>query len=280
MRQLNFFWIVILLYAGLWAQDSIRVGISNRYGDMGRTEAAFEKTMEALNLNSQLHWKLKIYPKEEDLIPALENREIQLIKMSPLIYALQKQQIPIKAVAISLNETGSPHYTAVIVTYKKSKITSLQQIKGKKIAFGSKFSSSSFLIPVLYLERIGIPLSDLDYQFLGAQTKILLALQKGEADVGAVTSDLLKNVRPGTFRILYRSEPIPGSPMVVSKSLPQGIVDAITEDLKIYNRMIRNEPELQSAIESDFKYGFSVEVNENIFDPLRLAYKKILPKIQ
>ena len=280
MRLLKLVLVLSFLYTAILAQDSISVGISNRYGDLKRTQTAFAKTIEALNQNSKLKWKLKIYNKEEDLIPALEKQEIQIIKMSPLTYALKKQSTPIKAIAISLNKTGSPHYTSTIVVYKKSDITNLQQLKGKKIAFGSKYSTSSFLVAASYLERIGIKLSDIDYKFLGAQPKILLGIQKGEFDAGAVISDLLNNARPGTFRVLHRSEPIPGSPIIVSKKLPQGLVDSIKKDLRKFNRYMNNNPDIQSQIEGDFKYGFTLEVNENIFDPLRLAYKKILPKIK
>ena len=278
--KIYFLILVFCINTVLWSQETIYVGISNRYGNLEKTKSAFTATFDALNKNSKLKWEIKIYNNDEDLLPALQNKEVQLIKMGPLSYALEKQKSPIQAIAVSLNEKGSPYYYSVIVVHKKSTITSLNQLKDKKVAFGSKYSTSSFLIPALYLERIGINLSDIKYSFLGAQPKILMSLINGKNDAGAVIADLLNNVKPGTFKILHRSEPIPGSPVVIAKELPQGTVDAITKDINSFNRYIRSNTDIQSGIEADFRYGFSLEVNETNFDPLRLAYKKLLPKIK
>ena len=73
-------------------------------------------------------------------------------------------------------------------------------------------------------------MSDIKYSFLGAQPKILMSLLNGKNDAGAVIADLLDNIKPGTFKILHRSEPIPGSPVVI-ETLPTtyylfGLVDA------------------------------------------------------
>ena len=217
---------------------------------------------------------------DNELLPALESGEVHIIIMGSLTYALDKQTSGIKVLGISLNENNQPVYHSAIIVHKKSTITNLQELKGKKIAFGSRFSTSSFLIPALYLDRIGISLSDIQYEFVGTQERILLGLLNYQYDAGAVIVDMIRKAKPGTFKILYKSDPIPGSPLVILKSRDKGFQENIINDLSRLRHYLKNHPQMIPFIEIDFRYGFSYEVNENIFDPLRLAYKRISPKIQ
>ncbi len=270
----------IILIKGLLAQETMILGLPNRTNNPEKSMKLFQLVIDILNKNSKFTWQLEIYENDEELMNALVKNKVNIIKTGALFYSIQKQKHNIQAIAVSLNKNNLPYYTSSIVVYKKSPIKNLMEVKNKKFAFGSKYSSSLFLVAALYMEKIGIPLRELDYAFLGKQSKILLSLQKGVYDAGAVITDLLNNVRPGTFKELYRSDPIPGSPFIINKTMPKGKVEKLLEDLQNYTRYVKNHPDEVINLSGDFRFGFTIEVNENRFEPLRMAYKNMLPKIK
>ncbi len=269
--------ILIYLFSTVFSQNqaNIILGVDNRYGDEEKTRQAFQRILDIINETSEVKWQLKVYKNQTDLLEGLKKKEVTIIKMSPLVYSIHKTDAPITAIAVSQNKLKKPFYRSVIFAYRKSSVTSIDELKGKKIAFGSRFSASSFLIPVLYLTKIGFSLNDLQYDFLGSQVKIVLKCMNLEYDVGAVREDLLWKLRPGSYRILYKSEPIPESPLVIRRDAPLKIKTLIKQSLLSFNQKIQSSPDLQKKIESDFRYGFSFDFSEEMFIPLRLAYKKI-----
>lgn len=266
--------LLILMITSLLGQQTIYLGVDNRYGDYEKTRKAFQPIIHILDSLSKNTWKLKVYKDQTSLLEGLVKDEVHIIKMSPLVYSIRKLEQPIIAVALGKNKKGQPYYYSAIVAYKRSSVSSLVDLKGKRIAFGSRFSSSSFLIPLLYLEKMGISLEDLHYDFVGSQVQIVLKLMNLEYDAGAIRSDLLDKVRPGSFKILYLSDPIPESPLVIKKNQKSKLYPMLKEDLTAFNLYLETHPSILKNIESDFRYGFIFDFDDEMFTPLRLAFLK------
>ena len=95
---------------------------------------------------------------------------------------------------------GAPDYYSVFFARKNSGINSLEDLKGKKIAFEDPGSATAYFMPVHVLEKAGLNLVELSspridppadkigYVFAGAELNISIWVHKGLADAGAFSN--------------------------------------------------------------------------------------------
>ena len=128
--------------------------------------------------------------------------------------------------------TGRPWYRAAIVVKTDSPIKNLSDLRGKKIAFVDKSSTSGYLIPAIAFQELQI-LPKYDFAeiiYAGTHSKSLRALQKGEVDAAATNipfymkSQKLGKLNPDEFRTIWESDSIPQVPVVISQKLPKELV--------------------------------------------------------
>jgi phosphonate transport system substrate-binding protein len=74
-------------------------------------------------------------------------------------------------------------YKAQFIARSESKINSLQDINGKKIAYGDPSSTSGFVLPSIMLDEMGI--KPKESFFAGRHDNVITAVYRGQADVGA-----------------------------------------------------------------------------------------------
>ncbi|RUR72231.1 phosphate/phosphite/phosphonate ABC transporter substrate-binding protein [Chlorogloeopsis fritschii PCC 9212] len=123
--------------------------------------------------------------------------------------------------------TGRPWYRAAIIVNKNSTIKTLQDLKGKRVAFVSKSSTSGYLMPLAALTKLGIkPERDFTQViFPGTHAKTEAMLEDGLVDAVAtnipsyIKRQTIGRLTPENSRILWESAPVPHSPMLVSKKL-------------------------------------------------------------
>lgn len=113
---------------------------------------------------------------------------------------------------------GSDTYAGVIVT-ANPKITSISQLKGKKIAFADRNSTSGFIFPLGLLAANGIKMTDFQYEFLIGHDNVVLNVEKGNYDAGACFegADVRYRSNPDVnLRVLAKTDPIFNEPIAVS----------------------------------------------------------------
>lgn len=123
--------------------------------------------------------------------------------------------------------TGRPWYRAAIVVKVDSNIKTLKQLKGKRVAFVNKSSTSGYLMPFSALNELGINPKREFKQVIypGTHAKTLEALKNGDIDAAATNipyylkQQKIGKLKPEEFRVIWKSAPIPPSLIVVSKKL-------------------------------------------------------------
>ena len=133
--------------------------------------------------------------------------------------------------------TGRAWYRAAIIVKSDSNIKTLHQLINKRFAFVNKYSTSGYLMPFTALNELGIH-PEQDFKkvvYPGTHTKTLAALENGDIDAAATNityyheQQKMGKLKPEKFRVIWESEPIPPSLIVVSKKIP---IDSIKQ-LKI-----------------------------------------------
>lgn len=133
--------------------------------------------------------------------------------------------------------TARPWYRACIIVDADSPIKTLQDLKGKRVAFVSRSSTSGYLMPLVALKQLGIdPERDFAQTIFGStHTKTEAMLEDGVVDAIATNMpsytkrQTLGKLTPQNSRVLWQSAPVPHSPLLVSTDLPPEVVEKLKE---------------------------------------------------
>ena len=161
-------------------------------------------------------------------IEAMRAGRLEIGVYGAFSYVLAHQMAGAEAVAGYANAEGKPStYTASIVTWPGSGITSLKDIVGKSFAFSDPASTSGHLIPAYGLRKNGIdPDRDIRPMYTGTHTASFEALRNHKVLVGEMNSTVISAATvQGIYHAddyvrLWLSDPIPGGPFTVRGNLP------------------------------------------------------------
>ncbi|MGG6269347.1 phosphate/phosphite/phosphonate ABC transporter substrate-binding protein [Leptolyngbya sp. AN03gr2] len=130
--------------------------------------------------------------------------------------------------------TTRPWYRACIVVPANSPIKTLTDLKGKRVAFVSRSSTSGYLMPLAALRKLGIePEQDFAATLFGGtheQTQTLLSTQADAIATNLASYTHWKKQNKSAARnsrVIWQSEPFPHSPVLVSETLPPELIDQL-----------------------------------------------------
>ena len=189
----------------------------------------------------------------------------------PFSSLLAQKQSNAKPILTSKGKTGKPGYTAELYVRKDSGIKSLQDVKGKKVAFVDPSSSSGYIYPGAMLVEAGLNLDkDISYQFSGGHDKSLQLLLNKDVDVIA-TFDGVEDRYAKDFpqaktdiQKLATSDMIPGVMVTVSSKMDKELQDKLEKAL----RDIENDPKMKELFTKMFSITGFTDVDQD-------AYKKV-----
>ncbi len=173
-------------------------------------------------------------------IEAMRAERIELGVYGAFSYVLAHKVAGAEAVAGYANPEGKPStYTASIVTWPGTGITSLKDIVGKSFAFSDPASTSGHLIPAYGLRKNGIdPDHNIKPVYTGTHTASFEAIRNHKVLVGEMNSTVISAAtvqgiyRPDDYVRLWLSDPIPGGPFAVRGNLPPGFKARLTQALQ------------------------------------------------
>jgi len=150
----------------------------------------------------------------------------------------------VSPVLTTVQTDGSTGYYSIMVARKDSGISSIADLKGKKLGFADPDSTSGYLVPNVTLpEVIGMPVKEYfgSTGFGGGHENLVLEVLKGTFDAGTTwgsgvgefkdgytSGNLRKMVEKGLLNMddlveLWKSPLIPNGPIVVRNALPEDI---------------------------------------------------------
>jgi phosphonate transport system substrate-binding protein len=161
-------------------------------------------------------------------VEAMRAKHIDMAWFGPFSYVIAANVAGAEAIANGVKEsTGSSTYKSIIVTNINSGIKTLDDLKGKSFAFVDPASTSGNLIPrKMLIENDIDPDNDFSTSYYaGTHNAVLYAVANGKVDAGATGDNVYdRMVEAGEIDsesniIIYKSKPIPGSPIVVRGDL-------------------------------------------------------------
>ena len=240
--------------------DEFRIGIlggENAQDRMNSNECLRTKIEDALGVPTKL-----FAPADYNgVIQGLLGGTIDLSLMGPSSYAAVYIADPaaVTPILVKVNVDGTTGYYSVGFARIDSGVKSLADLKGKVFGFGDPNSTSGYLIPSVEIPTlIGTTMESGDYfgevKFTGGHEQTIVAVNNGDVDAGVTWTDGQGNWEDGyTFGALrkavdaglvdmndmveiWRSNLIPGEPVVLRNALPDdvratvtGIIDTLGE---------------------------------------------------
>ena len=165
-----------------------------------------------------LDWVL--YSDYDALVDAFVNGEIDLAWNGPLSYVKIKRRLNDPCQVVAMRDVDV-NFITHFITHPSSDIATVEDLKGKRFAFGSRGSVEAGFLAYYFLKQVGInPRSDLavctfhDQRQPGSlsdERDVIERVQKREYDAGAVCQSTLQwldkegSLRKDSVRILWSS---------------------------------------------------------------------------
>jgi phosphate/phosphite/phosphonate ABC transporter binding protein len=237
-----------------WGHESTRIGFKQLAKHLGN----------AANNNVALII-LKDY---ESLIKRTMAGEVDIGFYGPTLYVATKEAYPeLRCLATSIwKTTGKPIYYSYLITRRGSGLLSLESLKGKSFAFGSKKSTGGYMYPMAWMKENNLNPEKYfkSVEFLGSHNNVLDAVAAGRVDAGSVSpGPLAKKTKEygNVFNRLRKFGPIPSSVVAVGNKMPDGTIKKIVEALTTL-------PPAVTDVEQFDHIGFKV-ISDASYDQLR-----------
>lgn len=132
-----------------------------------------------------------------------------------------------------LNTKNKAEYQSVLITAPGSPIQSIQELRGKRFAFGSKTSTQGHLIPKIILAQHDITLEDLkSYDWTGSHRNCANEVAAGNFDVGGIQDTLgFELAKAGIVKIMFTSKFYPSSGIAANKDIPPEVLATVKQAL-------------------------------------------------
>jgi phosphonate transport system substrate-binding protein len=191
------------------------------------------------------------------VIEALRAKKVHVAYMSPFSYVLASQAHDITPIA-TMGEGGKAHmYHSIIFTNYGTHLNSMDDVKARAknltLCFADPASTSGHLIPRAYMVTIGLNPDSAFKQtiFAGSHPASILSVVSGKIDVGCSAKEygtdlLIENgeLKAGQIKILWQSDPIVSSPIVVRNDLNKALAKKIQN---LYLHMAKDAPDVFAA---------------------------------
>lgn len=194
------------------------------------TRADFEPTFAAVSSWTGLQFEIRVGQSYNAVVEAMCNGAADVAFFGPASYIQAQRRGCAELLAVAV-EGGESVYYAGVFAAADTPISSLDDLKGKRVAFGDINSTSSFLVPMAMFLHAGIdPIKDLaSVRLTGSHANSLGALVQGQVDAASLSFDSFQKamdqgfVDPRAFKVVARSSPIPNPPIGMNTDLPEDI---------------------------------------------------------
>jgi phosphate/phosphite/phosphonate ABC transporter binding protein len=158
---------------------------------------------------------------------------------------------------------------SVLVAKGNSGIGKVVEVKGRRLALGSRQSSFSYLIPLAMLHDVGIGIQDFaSVDYLQQEDSVALSVLIGNHDVGALSEYVAKKYTDDGLVIIKSSEAIPQFVLCSSRKLPPDMREFIIKDLVSLSHG-------QGLPAVDERIGGFVAAEDRDFDVVRAMIKEL-----
>ena len=288
--QVGFIWaLAVVTMMGCDSQDTKEIDLSERIDDAelarmapkhddnvlyfgfdlrgspeedARQYLPFLKYMEEA---TGLHFELRFTPKDGAIVDNLGKGVIQFAAVGAYTYILAHARYGVLPLVHGLNAEGRAEYQSVIIVAPDSPIRKIEELRGKRFAFGSVTSTQGHLIPRILLAEHGMLLDDLaGYEHTGSHQNCANAVAAGLFDAGGMQDILGRRLaKEELVRIIHTSEFYPSSGIAANRDVPPEVIEKVKRALIDFKPKGKDAEGLYHWDRTEMASGFSEAHNED-----------------
>jgi phosphonate transport system substrate-binding protein len=252
-----FFVVALLLALGPRTEAQVKQGVALKTLALGlvfqgapqpvaeRFRPLVEYTGRKLAPAGEIKSTVVVAPSAAELIRLLEAKSVDFYLESPFpTYIINRSGTA--NLLLRRWKSGMTEYRGILFTTKESRISRLEELRGKMIAFEDAGSTSGYFLPKLLLFHKGFSLvekpnfaakvstREIGYVFADGDKNVVNLVVQGKVAAGAISNDdyaSLDDKNKAHFSILAETDTLPRHLVSVQRGLPQPIVQRLKEIL-------------------------------------------------
>jgi len=210
--------------------------------DTRKLIASGEKLAELLRKYTGLTFEVTVPTSYAAVVSAMGAGKVDVGWLSPLPYVIAHDQYGVQVVLRTIRD-NSDKYWSFIIARTDTGINKLEDLKGKRFAYGDPVSTSGCLYARELIRSKGYDPDKFFSQviYAGAHDKVVMAVYNKQVDGGAIyggvvsdarekVADTIKDVMRKT-KVIAKSAPIPNDTVSVRKGFPQKLTKKLVEGL-------------------------------------------------
>ena len=245
----------------------VRVGVISRYAPT-LTYDRYQPLMDYLTARGSYRYELRLSATYEDAAQQLDRGEVAASFFGTWIYARLGLRLGLEPMLAPRNEEGGTTFHAALIVPTASRISGVADLAGRRVALPSRSSFAGNWLAAQALPAVGLSLADLDsvHHFEFHQTVVHRVLA-GQFDAGVVREAVAQEFAGQGIRVIARSGPFPGPPLVVHAGSPQPAVAEMTRLLLALDPRRPGDAVLLRGWAREFAQGF-VAVDRGTYEPV------------
>jgi phosphate/phosphite/phosphonate ABC transporter binding protein len=258
--------------------ELIRFGVTPYVGTELVTRQ-FEPILAHLARETGLSFTMVMASDYKDLLRLLLDGRVDVASLSPLLYveALEKQPC-IRLLATQVS-AGATYYSSYILVLEDSPFESVEDLEGRRFAFGSSSSASGYLFPLTFLLDRGIGPDRFFGEVVYARDHLdaLRMLLARRVDAVATFARVLQPARSagldvGNLRVLAVAGRVPFDAMVAREGLHPETASRVQKAILQLNSATR---EGRSVLAGVIELGGWVVSEDSFYEPVRERLRKV-----
>jgi phosphonate transport system substrate-binding protein len=224
-----------------------------------------EQSLAQLGIHKRVH--LKIYSSYPQAIDALANGEVDFVRYGPVSYIQSKKKNQnIRLLAMESN-AGKKTFNGVIAVPVDSPVHSLEDLRGRRLAFGGRSSTTGRYLSQAALVEAGFTQKDFaEVAYLGRHDKVAFAVASGNYAAGAMNENTFNKYKEEKgLRSILQFDCVT-KPWAAREGLDASIYDALRQIL-----LELDTPELLKPLKRDGLLPADDSEYDGIRQAMRLA---------
>lgn len=222
-------------------------------------------------LESQTGYRFKLFftPKTSNIIEELGSNRVQFAAIGAISFLAANARYRAIPLTRGINLQGNAQYQSILVVGPNSRIKTVADLKGKRLAFGDRTSTQGHLIPRIILSKHNIELSDLaKYHYTGSHRNCANAVISGKFDACAMQDTMAKTLAmEGKLKILHASKFYPSSGIAANATLPEDVIKRVKKALLDFEPNGKHRTGLYHWDQTEMPNGF-IEARLEDYDEL------------
>ncbi len=212
-------------------KTTVRFGVIPRFNPHVTYEY-YQPLMDYLSRNTPYRFELRLGRTYLETIEDLRKGATDAAYLGGATYAIARHRFGARALVKPRNAEGGTIYRCFIIVRKDSPIRTIQDLRGKSVAFGARRATTGSLIPSYMLFGSGVTPNHLKVvKNLHNHEEVAKAVLKGVYDAGAVKDVVAWKYEAQGLRVIAESEELPNAPIAVGRTLPKDAEEAMVKAL-------------------------------------------------